>query len=260
MSQQEIFSIYSKSQVWTETNRRDAVILFLTSEITRRKLKRGERFPINERDIANALNVSRQTVNNAWHKLAEQGIVEIYKGVGVVMLNPERVSPDELYLEGYLEIRKQAEIQLTRLVVKNATQEDLEHIQSKADELIQSIQLLEEFDSTSSNSLTDRENLSFNIYLREVAFYTTIRKAARDPWLAIISEIAEARGQILRYASLVKPGLSLSELRDNYEKICETIQAREEAAAVNAIEKHFEMTIEWYKHVKDELREVSFDA
>ncbi len=69
MSQTEIIEYYGKSLLWQETYHTDATILFLISEINRRDLTDGDRFPLSETAIAEALGESRAVVSRAWSEL-----------------------------------------------------------------------------------------------------------------------------------------------------------------------------------------------
>ena len=242
---------YSRSKLWTKTNRDDIVALFLTSEISRLQLKHEERFPINQSDIAKALGVSIQSVNKAWQQLEAEGVIELKRGVGVVIKDPDRINPDVPTLQVYFEIRKHSERQLVRLAVENATYEDFQAMQSALDEQAKAVGELEQIDPIQPDSSAKRNAGIFRLFLSDLEFHAAVREAAKDPWLAIIGDIAEARTQIMRLVSLSAPG-RLQEILDSHRAIFEAIEARREEDAVKAVEKHFDVARKLAKPVLGE--------
>lgn len=242
MSLSDIFTLYSHSKLWTETYHVDAVKLFLSSEITRLGLIKEASFPINERDIANALQVSRQTVNRAWHELATDGVVTIKQGVGVVVKDPQLLSLGVASVEAYFEIRRQSEIQIACLAVEKSTQATLDNLHAATEELTQAVNDFQQADFTSADSLLERDALIFAIFLKDVGFHAALRQIAQDPWLEIICEIAETKTQTVRYTALTAQGRPLSELVDVHWEIFKAIEARNENKTTQAVEKYFQVT------------------
>lgn len=108
----------------------------------------------------------------------------------MVVLEPERVTPDETSLEAYSEIRKQAELHLARLAAKNATRDDGNAMQTAIEKQAKALAGLEQIDSVSLDLSGDGAANIFGLYLADREFHAAVRKAAKEPWLEVIHEIA----------------------------------------------------------------------
>lgn len=243
MSQADVLQFYSRSKLWAKTHRADIVALFLASEISRWGLEEGEQVPFNERNIANSLGVGRQAVNQAWRLLASAGIVKFQRGVGVVILDHEGVVPDAASLEVYFQIRKKAEIQMARLAAKNATRDDINVMQVAIDELAKVVSDLGQIDTASPDHSTARAVGILRLLLSDLRFHVAAREAAKDSWLQIIGEIAEAKTQAMRLAGLGTPG-HLEDIVESHRAVFDAIRAQQEDDAETAMEKHFELALE----------------
>ena len=216
----------------------DIVSLYLISEIVRCRLNKGDRFPVNEHIIAQALGVNRLSVNRAWQQLESDEIVEIRHGVGIVIRNPDRIALDEGSQEVYLEIRREADTHLARLASRKAAAKDIKAMQVALDKqahVVDQLKKLNRFQDENS----ERALLIFQLFLTDLEFHCALRQAARDPWLETIAEIAEMRTQAVRFASLNSREY-LSEILHSHQATFEAIRARREEDSAKAAVKHFE--------------------
>jgi DNA-binding FadR family transcriptional regulator len=226
------------SRLLDEHSLTDIVALFLSSEISRRQLNKGDRFPINERDIAKALGVNRQSVNRAWRQLASEGLVKVEHGVGILVEDAQILSLDEATLNAYSEIRMRADMQLARLAARNASEENILAMEEAIKRQAAVAKELSRLRRTSTDS-TQYQGLIFKLFLSDLEFHAALRQAARAPWLQTIAEIAEAKTQASRFAGLNSRDW-LPRILESHKEIWESIRTHSEENSAKATKNHFE--------------------
>lgn len=246
-SESEIFEYYQKSLLWPETFHDDAASLFLESEINRRRLQKGEVFPLGESSIAQALGVGRQTVSHAWSELQQRQLVQKKKGKGTIVLKPDELIPSPEMLEACLEIRRQAEISLTCLALKNASSKDIKELEARFTCIEKAVLQLKKFEAAEFDSDSHRNELIYNLFLCDLEFHASIRRLSGDTWLQLVSEIAETKTQFLRFSALLVVERPVSDFVDLHRQILSAIVSRNESDAREAVENHFQSAYEWTK-------------
>ncbi|MEM8555940.1 MAG: FadR/GntR family transcriptional regulator [Pseudomonadota bacterium] len=124
----------------------DSVVAQIEDMLVAGILKQGTRLPA-ERDLADAMDVSRPKLREALKRLEEAGLIEVRHGEGsfVAELTGQAMSPALLHLYArhsgaffdYLEYRRSQEGFAARLAAERATQSDREIIQDCMDRLQQ---------------------------------------------------------------------------------------------------------------------------
>ena len=121
----------------------DQVFDQLREIIARGSLKPGEQL-MPERDLAEALGVSRTTIRNAINRLVVLGIVENRQGQGTFVRTPDSrannplalaMEADDADLEDLLEVRLGLECNSAFLAAKRATQEDIRFLEKSIEEM-----------------------------------------------------------------------------------------------------------------------------
>ncbi len=122
----------------------DAVVEQIETMIVDGILKEGRRLP-SERDLAEAMSVSRPKLREALQILEQRGLVSVRHGEGtfIAALTGRAMSPALLSLYArhggafydYLEYRREQEIFASRLAAQRATQSDKERISEIIDEM-----------------------------------------------------------------------------------------------------------------------------
>lgn len=107
------------------------------------ELKPGDRLP-SERELANDLKISRNSVREAFRTLELRGHVEIRPGDGVFvkkidfdkMLNPfsKIISDDEKLILDLLDVRDVMEVEMARLAASYADEEEISEIKEVLEE------------------------------------------------------------------------------------------------------------------------------
>lgn len=124
------------------------IIEQIKTSIERGELNPGDRLP-SERDLAEALSVSRSAVREAISVLESARIVKISQGIGVFLKEDrnkdlmakmnEIVSPQNMSLIELIEVRQAIEVQAAYLAAVRRTDADLRSIQSAYYALEQSV-------------------------------------------------------------------------------------------------------------------------
>ena len=119
----------------------DQVFQYLFNEIKAGRMKPGDKLP-NERDLSQALGVSRPSLREALRAMTQLGLVTTRHGGGTYINNYDdaylrsilqyiTVISDDLLVD-LIQVRKTLEAEATQLAAQNATEEDLEKIESYA--------------------------------------------------------------------------------------------------------------------------------
>ena len=115
----------------------EKVVAEIYKMINRQEIKPGERFP-TERELAEKWDISRNVLREAFHILESRGVVyskqgrgrflrqlpELEQRSGILSIDIERYSLKEIY-----EVRQVLEMKIVELIVKNASDEDINEIE-----------------------------------------------------------------------------------------------------------------------------------
>jgi len=221
--------------------------------IHRNELKAGMKLP-SERIIAEQLGVSRPSVREAISALQIVGVLEsrpgdgtyICKHIGFKDLCQKAVqvlencdSPLEL-----LHARKALEIGATRLVIKVATQSEIQFIQNAWQR---------KFEAGSKGN--------YDGYLEQAyEFHMAIGRATGNSLIVRMTEnLLQATQQPLwlnmRRTYYASDANRIKEMLDVHDRIVKAIQARETGPAIEAIEAHFDILIQRTYNLSDAYTE-----
>jgi len=127
----------------------DQVFEQLKDLIFKGHLKPGEKM-MTERDLAQALGVSRPTVREAINKLVNLGVVEHRQGQGTFVKSPSDdseknplaaiISDPEFDLVELLEVRLGLECNAATLAAQRATEEDIRALRSCLEDMISEVE------------------------------------------------------------------------------------------------------------------------
>jgi GntR family transcriptional regulator, transcriptional repressor for pyruvate dehydrogenase complex len=127
----------------------DQVFEQLKDLIFRGHFKPGEKL-MTERELAQALGISRPTVREAINKLVSMGIVEHRQGQGTFVNSPSDdseknplaaiIQDRDFSLMDLLEVRLGLECNAATLAAARATEEDIQALQKSLDEMISEIE------------------------------------------------------------------------------------------------------------------------
>ncbi len=125
----------------------DQVFEQIQDLIYRGQIKAGEQL-LPERELADTLNVSRNSVREAINKLIERKLIENRQGMGTFVRRPEpgqhdnplsTVLGDDISAQELLEFRLGLECNAAVLAARKATSEDIAHLNGVMDEMIQMV-------------------------------------------------------------------------------------------------------------------------
>ncbi len=167
----------------------DVVISNVKRLLQSKEIRPGERLP-NETELSQSLAVSRTAVREAMKIFSAFGIVEIRQGDGTyVSTSPNKVLLDPLFfsfilaepdIKELVELRELMEIEVIKLVVKNAGQSDIEllklaylDLQNKIDSNVKDSKILAQCDLNFHNVLASstKNKLVEKIYNFTVDFF-----------------------------------------------------------------------------------------
>lgn len=123
----------------------EQTINFLTDAIIRRELTPGDKIP-TEFELADKLGVSRNTVREAVKTLVFMGVLEIRRPEGTFVRSgfTESLIDPMVYgiilnqddsFEGLMQLREMIEVGVMRLVIENASDEEIESLRGPLSEL-----------------------------------------------------------------------------------------------------------------------------
>lgn len=151
---------------------------YIENQIVQKALRPGDRVP-TETELCQLLNVSRGSVREAIKVLEANGVINIRRGDGTYVSQPEdipfsvpltyRILLSEAMPKQILEFREEIELAILRLAVKNADEEDMKAIHARQDEFRNCIDMAE----------TDPERLA----KVDGDFHRAVAKAGKNTYL-----------------------------------------------------------------------------
>ena len=215
----------------------DSVIATIRDLLITKQLKRGDRLP-NEIELTQKLNTSRGTIREAMKILSAFGIIEIKRGRGTFMSHStsNRLF-DHLVFQMILsdtdkkklaELRELIEIGIIKIVIANATDEDIALIRQECDRMAESMRTLD----AGPEAMTDLD----------VRFHLAVAKATRNELIRKVYEFT---------LDLFTPSIQETHRRPNnsrialahHQKILAGIEARDRARAEAAVEESLEQWV-----------------
>ena len=213
----------------------DRVLSFLRDELMSGRLKSGDRL-LPERDLASALGVSRPVIREALTALSTLGAVEIRRGYGTVVREPNFTALADYFslvlaqqagaVDDVMQARIAIERQAIRLACTRALAPDLER-------LSQALQAIKEtIDDPARGGAADFH------------FHSMIVQAAHSPALssvyAAVAKLLQASHQERRKVIASVPGVD-AYLIDHHEAVLRAIQRGNAADADALLTEHFEI-------------------
>lgn len=213
----------------------DRVLAFLRDQLLTGRLKTGDRL-LPERDLASALGVSRPVIREALRALATLGAVEIRRGYGTVVREPDFTALSDYFslvlaqqagaVDDVLQARIAIERQAIRLACSRALAPDLER-------LSQALQAVKEtIDDPVQGGAADFH------------FHTMIVEAAHSPALssvyAAVAKLLQQSHTERRRVIANVPDVD-AYLIDHHEAILQAIRRRNPAKADALLTEHFEI-------------------
>jgi DNA-binding FadR family transcriptional regulator len=213
----------------------DRVLSFLRDQLLTGRLKTGDRL-LPERDLAGALGVSRPVIREALRALATLGAVEIRRGYGTVVREPNFEALADYFslvlaqqagaVDDVMQARIAIERQAIRLACSRALTPDLERLS----QALQAIQ--DTIDDPAQGGAADFH------------FHSMIVQAAHSPAL---SSVYAAVAKLLQQSHLERRQLIASVpqvdsyLIDHHEAILLAIRRRNPSEADALLAEHFEI-------------------
>ncbi|MBK6007175.1 FadR family transcriptional regulator [Ramlibacter ginsenosidimutans] len=213
----------------------DRVLSFLRDELMSGRLKTGDRL-LPERDLASALGVSRPVIREALTALSTLGAVEIRRGYGTVVREPNFTALADYFglvlaqqagaVDDVMQARIAIERQAIRLACTRALAPDLER-------LSQALQAIKEtIDDPARGGAADFH------------FHSMLVEAAHSPAL---SSVYAAVAKLLRESHLERRKVIASVpqvdayLIDHHEALLSAVRRRNPAEADALLTEHFEI-------------------
>ena len=204
----------------------EVIVDMLRNNISSGELRMGDRLP-SEREMAQMVEVSRNTVRQAYHILNLLGIVEITKGAtgGAVICEPSHrpltnslndlLGLGRMSLKDITEARMFIEQDIIELVFNRFTDADLQILSDLAQQSL---------DTIDQGRPAHRENLEFHRYLSEIAA-NPVLKMVYASVLDLFSMILETTADIHMSAQIAREHVELVELlrqKDLQQLLCFT--------------------------------------
>jgi GntR family transcriptional repressor for pyruvate dehydrogenase complex len=213
----------------------DRVLSFLRDELVSGRLKTGDRL-LPERDLASALGVSRPVIREALTALSTLGAVEIRRGFGTVVREPNFTALSDYFslvlaqqagaVEDVMQARIAIERQAIRLACTRALAPDLERLSQALQAIKQTI------DDPAQGGAADFH------------FHSMIVEAAHSPALssvyAAVAKLLQASHLERRKVIASVPQVD-SYLIDHHEAVLSAIRRRNPAEADALLAEHFEI-------------------
>lgn len=213
----------------------DRVLAFLRDELVSGRLKTGDRL-LPERDLASALGVSRPVIREALTALSTLGAVEIRRGFGTVVREPNFTALSDYFslvlaqqagaVDDVMQARIAIERQAIRLACRRALAPDLQR-------LSQALQAIKEtIDDPAQGGAADFH------------FHSMIVQAAHSPAL---SSVYAAVARLLQASHLERRKVIASVpdvdayLIDHHEAVLLALQRRNPVEADALLTEHFEI-------------------
>lgn len=220
----------------------DQVFEQIRELIFRGQLKAGQQL-LPERDLADALQVSRTTVRNAINKMVVMGLLDHRQGQGTFVRSPDTwrqgnplaagIDSNETTVYDLLEVRLGLECNAAGLAAQRAEQKDLEFMERHVKELeekVKSGQLGVEADTSFHMAIAFATKNSFHVYIMK-NFYD------------------------LLFVGIKKNLIHLYEQPENLEKILRqhidiynAIKGHNPESAYNAMQTHIHFVMDFFKN------------
>lgn len=228
------------SQVKRYDRLSDRVQAQLQNLILGQKLKPGDRLP-PERELAEALGVSRTVVREAIRSLTAMGLLEVRSGSGMfVRTLPSKTVTDSINLffkthelneEHIYEVRRSLEVDIAGFAAQRATPEDV-------DALMKSVEAI------SQTHLTPEQFAE-----EDVGFHSLLARATQnDLYQLLLDSIAG----IMREVRLV--GFALPDTQKQaihfHQMIAERVEAGDVNGAREAMAKHLDESVDTFTRAK----------
>ena len=220
-----------------------AIVEQVRTKLQKGLLAQGDRLP-PEREFAEQLGVSRNTVRKAVSGLAQLGLVTVRKGAsgGAFIAqqggNAIRVAMTDMFHLGSVRSEELTEARLVlsqavvRLACERCTEEDIEALEANV--------------SAAEKAIAEGE-VAARIALN-IDFYRLLALAARNQVLTVLMDaIGQAIMQFVRSAGLVSPSAIMPVRR----KIIACLLARDAEGAVAALTEHLTQLEAHYQHAID---------
>ncbi len=227
----------------------DQVFDQLRELISRGKLRPGDRL-MTERDLAQALSVSRTTVRNAISKLVVLGLLEHRQGQGTFVRTPDdegknplalAMGAEDATLEDLLEVRMGLECNAAALAAERAEEEDIRFLEESIKEMVE---------ETSMGRLGTEADVSFHMaisYATKNPVQVHIMRNFYDFFFFGIKEnlfyLYEEQGRI-------------EMIIQQHTRILETIRRHDPKAAFHAMRGHISFVLDFFTE-RREVEETS---
>ena len=221
----------------------DQVFDQLRELIFRGEFKPGERI-LPERELAEALSVSRPTVRNAINKLSAMGLLEQKQGQGTFVRNPEFESKNPLAiametqnasLEDLLEVRMGLECNAAALAARRADENDIHFLEKSIEEMKSEIK---------SGRLGTEADVSFHMaisYATKNPLQVYIMKNFYDFLFVGIKQ---------NLSGLYEDPANIEMIIDQHQQICETIRRHDVEQAYLAMNRHIAFVLNFFSTLK----------
>lgn len=226
----------------------DQVADELLALVREHQLQPGHRLPA-ERQLAEALGISRTALREAIQRLNSKGILVSRVGAGTFVqnlppqtnnLHDQLIAPlvplmhhDPQYLYDVLETRQMLEVDTAWFAARRATEQDKSHIQRRFDELLhyQAIQ------NTEAASLADAQ---FHLAIAEASHNAVVVQVMRSLFDLMRNTVAENR----RLMFVNNSSKVLDQLTLQHHRLVQAIVAGEAEEARSVITEHLGFVLE----------------
>lgn len=194
-------------------------------------LKEGEKLPA-ERSMATMLNVSRNTIREAYKMLAVLGYIEIKHGLGVFVID-ENASLDQITSSFFIkndqimelfEMRKVLESSSIKWAVERGTDEQINELERLVEN---SINLIENEKNISEIAQSDQD---FHLFIAEISGNSVLYRTM----LNLVDLLAESRSFTMDIPGRMKTSIN------DHKDIVEAVKARDVELAERKMLKHLD--------------------
>lgn len=171
---------------------------------------------LNTAQVMDDLALGRTPINQAIHRLASEGLLQVIPRKGV-MVSPLSID-DALKL---IEVRLANELLCIQLVCQKINSKELERLRQVHQHVIQA--------STDFNTI--------DLMALDRQFHETLSEISANKWLADILSVIHAQAQRF-WASTLSNQVHIKEVIDEHEAIIAALEKRDLQAAEKAISEH----------------------
>jgi len=220
----------------------DQVFDQLRELVLRGEFKPGQQIP-PERDLADALNVSRTSVRDAISKMVAMGFLEQRQGQGTFVRIPsdatnllaEAMEAQDASLEDLLEVRMGLECNAAACAARRATEEDIRFLEKSIEEMKEEV---------ASGRLGTEADVSFHMaisYAMKNPLQVHIMKKFYD---FLFYGIRENLAQLYE-----KPG-NIEKILEQHSAILSAVRSHDPDAAFTAMQRHIRFVLDFLAGVK----------